>query len=269
MRLTLPNRNRADSVPFIILGVALAFWPVWRWTWSRMTDGSDEPLGLFPLLTLAWLLWQRRESIPGPTPGQIAAASFILAGYTATFHLSYPLIRAGMAVGTLAILFVRAPGTLALSLLLFLSLPIGPSLQFYGGYPLRLLVAETSAQLLQAGGFSVLRDGTALFYAGETILVDAPCSGLKMLWAGLFFAAALAGWRELRAGRTIILMTLTSGILIASNIVRSTLLFFKESHLLKLPDWTHSATGLVVFALAALFILRICLHLERRQIHGC
>jgi hypothetical protein len=73
--------------------------------------------------------------------------------------------------------------------LLLLSLPSVASLEFFLGYPLRVLVGEATAFLLQMQGLDVWREGVCLHFGEKLIWIDAPCSGIKMLWFGLFLAA--------------------------------------------------------------------------------
>lgn len=262
MRVTGSSVSRTVSPLAAVLCVAFAFWPVWVWYWSRVTDGSDEPWGVLALVTVVGTLL--RQPIPRPVSWQITGACLIMIGYFATFHYTLPLIRAAMAMSALALILARAPSPLGMWTLLLLSLPVVPSLQFYLGYPLRTLVAQTSEAVLHMGGLAVLREGTALRWAGETVLVDAPCSGLKMVWAGIYFAATLACCRRLGAVSTFVLLVVTGMVIVAANILRSTLLFFKEAHIIAAPDWTHSAAGLLVFAVAALTIQWLCSRLQRR-----
>jgi exosortase/archaeosortase family protein len=243
-----------------LCGVCLAFWPTGVWYLRRITDGSDEPWGLLALL--AALALALRQKIPAPKPWQIGSISLLLLVNFATYPWAMPLAQAVMATSALALLLARARGAVALWLLLLLSLPVVPTLQFFLGYPMRLLAAKTSAGLLCASGFPVIQEGTALRWAGESVLVDAPCSGLKMVWAAAFLASTLAGWRQLGSIRTLLLLGATSGIVIAANIARSTLLFFKEAQIVHLPDWTHAGIGLAVFALAAMAILALAARLE-------
>ena len=252
--------GRAASTAAFVLCTVFAFWPVWGWYWSRIIDGSDEPWGVLALLTAACLLW--RQPIPAPAPWQVAGALALIIGYLATMHSTLPLIRAALAMTALSLILARAPGPLGVWSLLLLSLPVVPSLQFFLSYPLRMLVATSSAALLHLGGIAVLQEGTALRYAGEIVLVDTPCSGLKMVWAGLFLAATLSCYRRLTWIPTILLLATTGAVVVAANILRSTALFFKESHIIAAPEWTHPAAGLLVFAVAAVGIHQLGFRLQ-------
>ena len=147
-------------------------------------------------------------------------------------------------------------------LLILLSLPVMPSLQFYCGYPLRRLAALAAALLLRMQGLPVVADGAALEWAGRQISVDAPCSGLKMLWTALVLGAAVScqsrwGWRGTAATG---LLALT--VSLAANTWRACALFFVETNP-AMPAWLHEGVGLVCFATAAAAIIAGAKGVER------
>ena len=111
----------------------------------------------------------------------------------------------------------RSPG------LAVLALPLLSSLQFYAGYPLRVITAEASRWLL-APGFSVAREGSSLLIDGRLVIVDAPCSGVQMVWLGYFTACAVALWAR-RGDRGFLARLPVVGLLVlAGNIVRNSVL---------------------------------------------
>jgi exosortase/archaeosortase family protein len=82
--------------------------------------------------------------------------------------------------------------------------------------------------------------------------VDVRCSGIRMLWAGLYvgFAAACAcdaGWLRTSA---VVATAVTAVVL--GNAVRTAALFYLEAGLLPIPtggsDVLHAGAGLIVFA---------------------
>ncbi|MCB1231185.1 MAG: archaeosortase/exosortase family protein [Verrucomicrobiae bacterium] len=236
------------SFAWVAIGVVIAFWPVWRWYVLRLDDGSDEPMGLVALATAGWLLWQRRERL-GVDRGSVHAATAGLFGYLVTFPWLSPLPRALAALGVIALGFRLPKAGPGICLLLALSLPVIATAQFYLGWPLRWMTAVGSEALLKIAGLDDLgREGTVLWWREAPVNVDAPCSGVRMLWTGLFMHALLLvrhrlGWRT-----GLWLTPLVVLLILAANVIRATLLFFKESGALFLPEWTHPGIGLVVFA---------------------
>jgi exosortase/archaeosortase family protein len=222
----------------------------------RTIDGSDEPCGLLALATLLFLSVRNGARLPVDAK-QLIAPAILLGVYVLTFTSLSPLPRAIIAVAAFGVLFLGGRTAAAHWGLLALSLPVIATVQFYAGFPLRIVAAEGSAMALRALEFAVTREGTMLHWRGETIMVDAPCSGVRMLWFGLYLAASLACWSRLGNIRSVLLFGAAVVLVIFANVVRATALFFKEAGVVTLPEWTHAGVGLVVFAAAAGLIVRL------------
>jgi exosortase/archaeosortase family protein len=244
------------------IGFAAAFHSILLWYARRLSDGSDEPLGLAALSVAGMIAWTQRERFISSHRMQSAAILFLLIyGITAWFNFP-PLLRSIPALAAVILWYGiwRLPSVV---ILLVLSLPIMASLQFYLGYPLRLLAAEAAHSLLSLAQINVWRDGVELISNGTAVGVDPPCSGLRMLWASSFLAIAVAGKFRLGWRGTITLGGLALLMAIATNTLRVSLLFFPEAGLIHLPHWTHEATGLLCFALGVL-----CLVLSARKLQS-
>ena len=142
---------------------------------------------------------------------------------------------------------LRRPAA-AIIVLLLLTLPIIASLQFYLGYPLRLMVAHASAQLLSISGWRAQSSGASIVHEGITVLIDAPCAGIGMLWLGSYTAALLSYLNRASARRTLLNGVVAALLVLIANIVRNTLLFFPEAGLVAWPGAAHEAIGLAAFA---------------------
>lgn len=245
---------RIDTAPAALwLGLlAAALAPTWWWMGQRMVDGSDDPLGLVALAALGWLAWRCRHHLrAAPRLPWLAFALAAALLSTATLGVLPPLASA--LLGLLALgggLAAFLPSTVASAPVLglsILSLPLLASLQFYAGYPLRVITAEASRWLL-ATGFVVERTGTALRVDGHLVIVDAPCSGVQMLWLGYFTACVVA----LAAGRAnksfLARLPLASLLVLAGNVLRNAVLVALEAAGTRLPAWTHDGVGLTVLA---------------------
>ena len=247
-------RVNVRAWPAVMLAaMAVATWPVWRWYALRITDGSDEPWGVLALVTVAALASRNGGALPCEERRFVWPAA-LLAVYVATFAFVPPLVRAIVAASAFGALLLRGRGAAGLWGLLALSLPVVPTLQFYLGYPLRLLAAEASAISLRGCGYLVVREGSLLHWAGESVMVDAPCSGIQMLWCGFYLAFGLAAYHRLTFPATVLCAGATLLIVVLANMARATLLFFKEAHIVAAPEWTHAGAGLVMFATAAWLI---------------
>ena len=236
------------------IGFALALYPMLLWYVRRMSDGSDEPLGLVALAAAGFFAWNGRERL---SAGQVSrnVAIACLAIYGALVWLEFPpLLRSLPALAAIACWFGlwRLPAVVAL---LLLSLPMMASLQFYLGYPLRLFTAETATVLLNLLNVGVIREGAQLIHDGTAVGVDPPCSGVRMLWASVFLAAAVAGKLALSWRGTIELGLVAFLLAIFANAIRASLLFFPEAKLVSLPRWTHEAIGNVCFAAGVILLI--------------
>ncbi len=237
-----------------LAAVLIALWPVWSWSVSRFLDGSDEPWGVAAIAALGALLWRERESF-AEEPRAIwllaAASSTCAAIVTATWVP--PLMRgvlASLAV-TAALMAVRRDRypMLPYLILALLSLPVLSSLQFYLGYPLRVITAEASAVLLSAAGYAAVRSGSALTVNGALVIVDAPCSGIHMAWAAYFTACVVGAWLRIVSLAFLLRLSRVSAIVIGMNVLRNTVLVALESRPAGLGDFWHEFTGVIAFTM--------------------
>jgi exosortase/archaeosortase family protein len=258
--------DRTPAAGWLALQFA-ALMPTWAWMVQRMRDGSDDPLGLVALVALAALAWQcRRELRASPRLGWLALAGVgtvlaTLLRFGLGFVPALPPLAAGLvavlalACGLLAFL-PRRVAALPVAGLAVLALPLLSSLQFYAGYPLRVVTAEASRWLL-APAFSVAREGTSLMIDGRLVIVDAPCSGVQMVWLGYFTACAVALWAR-RSDRAFLRRLPMVGLLVlGGNIVRNSVLIAFEGVGHALAPWAHNTLGLVVLAVVCGGIARL------------
>lgn len=249
----------------------LAFWDVWRWYVSRAMYSWDQPWGLLAFVAPFVFLLASRKPLPREERSLVLPA-VLIGVYVATYSVFPPLGRAIVAFTALAVTasslrFGKSfhPGLFGL---FYLSLPALPTLQFFGGYPLRVVVAELTAPILRIGGFAVVTEGTCLNWAGQLIWIDAPCSGIKMLWVGMFLTFVLLCLYELPFLKSALLVLLAFGVIIGANVFRAVALFYLEAGVLKMPSWGHDYAGVIAFVLEAAGIVSILFMLQRRIVCG-
>lgn len=230
---------------------AAALWPHWRWAALRLSDGSDDPLGLAAVAALAVWVWRMEPRLLGTprAPWALAAAGLTVAA-TATWFVLPPLIAALFAVlalvaGLRAVMPADEPW-LPVAGLAVLALPVVSSLQFYAGYPLRVVTAELSTWILQAAGFVAERSGTAMVVQGRLVIVDAPCSGVQMVWMAYFCACAVALFTGLRDRVLLTRLPAVGVLVLAGNVVRNSVLVALEAQHAAVGEAVHQGVGLVV-----------------------
>ncbi|MGA1869597.1 MAG: archaeosortase/exosortase family protein [bacterium] len=239
----------------------VALWPLWGWYVMRMADSSDEPWGLLALITALIFLFHNKNHRIKPEKPHLTLPAILMVVYAALFHLSPPLLRAIIGVTSIACMISACqfgtPIHWGVWGLFLMSLPIISSLQFYCGFPLRVIVGDIAALLLQLAGLPVVRDGTILNWCGNLIRIDAPCSGVRMLWAGFYLTFTLACFFKLTSAKTLTVALFTLSVIIFGNVLRATALFYIEAGIVSVPSWTHTLCGLIIFVLACFIILFI------------
>ncbi len=241
--------------------LAAALWPTAWWMGQRMLDGSDEPLGLLALAALGVVLWRCRGRLRAAP--RLAWLALALAGAVASSALLWqgpPLLSSLLgllALGAgLAAFLPSAVATAPVLGLSLLSLPLLASLQFYAGYPLRVVTAEASRWLL-AAAFHAQRSGASLLVDGQLVIVDAPCSGVQMLWLGYFTACVVALHSGQRDAGFLARLPAVSLLVLAGNVLRNTLLVALEASGHHPAGWAHETVGLVVLAAVCAAIARV------------
>ncbi|MEO8152475.1 MAG: exosortase Q [Rhizobacter sp.] len=230
---------------------AAALWPHWRWAAARMADGSDDPLGLAALAVLLLVVCKLEPLLrAAPKPGWwLAAMGATAAATLASFSLP-PLIGALLAALAMAAgLRAFMPSGLAvlpMTGLAVLALPVVSSLQFYAGYPLRVVTAQFSTWLLQLMGMAAERSGTAMQVQGHLVIVDAPCSGVQMVWMAYFCACTVAAFSGLRDRQLLARLPWVGLLVLVGNVLRNSVLVALEAQSSPVSDAVHQGVGLVV-----------------------
>jgi exosortase/archaeosortase family protein len=256
----LEHWRAVRPVVALLGGLLLALWPHWIYMARRMVDGSDEPWGILALATVLVLVARDRAGLSVPTRSALVASAALAVVAAAATLVLPDLAAAAVAMLALALFLVRAmPGRPATPLvaLLLLALPVVASLQFYLGFPLRVFTAHAATLVLALAGVDASAAGAAILHRGTTVLVDAPCAGIGMLWIGGYTAALLSYLARADGARTATNAVAAALLVLAANVARNATLFFPEAGLVQWPAWSHEAVGLAALALAIVPIVLI------------
>jgi len=238
----------------------LALWPHGVYLAGRAFDGSDDPLGLLALLAVAALVvWQRRRLRLTPRFSWLASSMALALLANGLWWLGAPALLASLcaAASLASALLAWWPADraqLPLAGLVVLALPWVASLQFYLGWPLRVLTAQLSAWGLQLAGWDASRSGASMVVNGQLVIVDAPCSGVQMAWLAYFCACAAAAFTGCSDHRFLRRAPLVGAIVLAGNVVRNSVLVALESRPQSLDAAWHEAIGLTVLALVCMAV---------------
>jgi exosortase/archaeosortase family protein len=232
----------------------LALWPHGVYLVQRALDGSDDPLGLIALLAAAGLVASQRQRLRlTPHLGWLVAAIGLAliangAWWAGAPSLLTALLAALSLAGALMAWWPRERARAPLLGLVVLALPWLATLQFYLGWPLRVLTAQLSAWGLQLAGFAAERSGASMLVNGQLVIVDAPCSGVQMAWFA-YFTACICGAAVAADDRAFVRRVPLIGVIVLlGNVVRNSVLVALESRPLGLlPVW-HETIGLAALA---------------------
>lgn len=185
--------------------------------------------------------------------------SVFLAGYVLGMCFLPKLICAALAMcafgSLLSGLFLGRIFHLGVVGGLIISLPVMASLQYYFGYPLRYITTWTSAGLLKVNGFAITQQGNALSWNNQLMMVDAPCSGIQMLWSSGILLFITSIYLDLKNNNIVLAGFFTISFLLFANGMRTASLFYIESGIVDVPGWFHDGIGLVVFFMICSFVL--------------
>lgn len=244
-----------------------ACWPVWPWYAARVRDGSDEPWCVLAVVAAFALILRGGERTTRQVTS-FALPAALLVTYAAAAVWLPPIFGAALAflaVGS-SLLYWRRGTFFDAGVwgLLVLGTPLMASVQFYLGYPLRVLVGRLAAPFIHLSGFTVTVEGTLLNWGGRLVEIDAPCSGIRMLWAGMFLTCVLAAAYRLPPRTTLVYGAAAAAVVVLANVMRAAALFYIEADIVTFPSWAHTAVGLVVFAGMAFWGLRAAGRLRER-----
>lgn len=252
----------------ILLLQFAAFWAVWRWYVERLLDSSGESWSLLALAAAALICRLKRKQSETRSRNLVLPTIFVLF-YALSFAFLPPLARAIIAITALAFtlsrLFFGQFLHLGIYALLLLALPLVASLNFFLGFPLRVVIGEATAWLLRLNGFAVWREGVCLHFGEKLIWIDAPCSGIRMLWFGMFLTAIVVSFLGLSFWRSIVAFAASFLMILLGNVFRAAALFYVEAEIVRAPVWTHEAIGVFAFVLAAAAIVSIA-HLLQKDL---
>ncbi|MBM3290922.1 MAG: exosortase/archaeosortase family protein, partial [Candidatus Hydrogenedentes bacterium] len=252
-----PHPRHAAQTAIGIAWVAGSFVAVWAAipeVADRWFKAWGSPIGAWMFLFAAGA-WLYLQLAPGrgairiaPAAGWTLAATVMAAAYVVTWGTAPQLVRCQLAAAVVGCTMLAAlgpkerRGAWGILLLMLLCVHVATSLDFFIGFPLRLVSSELAAAML---GPSVWASGTALSDGSAMYFVDAPCSGVKMLSASLGLGAGLAVLYRLRPMRTIALVPVAFALAIVGNAHRAATLFITHA---SPDDPVHGFIGVIVFA---------------------
>lgn len=240
-------------IPAIALLVAAI--PTIRWYVPRLQDGGGELACLVPMGAALWFAIRDRKTLVRTSRGAWTGSVLLLI-QAATFPFLPAMIRALLMLAALAAVtgLWRKPG---ITCLCVLGLPWMASLDFFLGYPLRLLTSVNATFFLQAVGTDVTRSGVQLLHEGRVIGVDPACSGMNLLWNTALLTGWLAAAFSLRWRSLFPLGSAALALALAGNSLRAAILFFPEAGIVEMPHILHAGIGIIIAGGCFLVLMKL------------
>lgn len=253
---------RDTKLLLIIFGLLIITWPTVVWYQARMLDGSDNNWGLMALLVAIVVSVKKKKKIHSTHYLKInlGLINLMLLVYIVSIVFSfYTLIQ--MMIVTILLSSVlsqwgnRSRINFGIVGLMLLSLPLFASLDFYLGYPLRYFIGLLSSYLLNLHGLGIRLEGVSMLFDDKVILIDGPCSGIKMMWTGSFLTFSFIAYFDLNLKYSIKLSLISFAATLTANVFRICALFYVESDILGSLKWMHETVGIVCYSMAVAVIL--------------
>ena len=147
--------------------------------------------------------------------------------------------------------------------LFILSLPLISTMQFYMGFPLRVISGSLAIPLLNFSGIETTLDGVTLICNGVEVVIDAPCSGVRMGWTASFLCYFITSVSSFSWGKTLLLSLCTWTTVLCGNALRVVALVHIELSSISFPAWWHEAIGLSTFVIMVVIILITALFINK------
>jgi exosortase len=244
---------------------------------------------VFPIV-LFLVFWKKKELSRVPIKGSwigfpvlLLAIVLYWAGYIAGLqYVGYLSIMTFIAGFVLWFLGTRFFGTVFfIWAFLMFAWPF-VFLDQYIAFPLRLLMSEASARVLNAIHVPTIREGTAILSApdirtalqkGARFSVDVadPCSGIRSLFALTMISALYGIFSFRKSWQILVLFLIAFPFAIFGNLCRILMLTFGTIGFgsrfaigtLEEPSWFHEGAGFIVYIAALLGVLSVGIFIGR------
>ena len=218
-----------------------------------------------------YLIWQKREKLSKESAKK-SWWGFFLIILSVLVHIAgtvlYIFSLSGFSIflfifGVTLFLFGKNITGLILFPLIYLILmfPLPMAVIESISFPMKMLVAKSSVEVVSLMGIPIVREGFYITIPTGSLLVGNPCSGLRSLIAFLALGAIFSYLSNISIIKKYLLFFLSVPIAILSNVIRTSLLIL-ISHFWGLSaaapeSFWHGASGVFVFILgvAALFYI--------------
>ncbi|MCK5799973.1 MAG: archaeosortase/exosortase family protein [Deltaproteobacteria bacterium] len=265
---------RRDRVLHASVLLQVAFFALWAsqyhqalvWITTSWQDATYDSWGFLPLIFAAGLALRGLPTprrYPRPRLLGVALTLNILDVTLAPLGInSLSALLALLAFFAIAATFWKIHRPATMIFLLLGALPLVFWADVLAGHRLQALATRAAGAALHVYGLDLRVEGTVLFWGHEGFAVDAACSGIHMLFAGLLLGALIQP-----LGRTrLVFWPILALALFVANVGRVTALTLHQIATHHAPSHAiHEAIGLVTFVLCVAPVFLWTLRRHRRR----
>jgi exosortase len=223
-----PRRSDWRAIAAAAIGVLLLllFWSTFRWLWWSWRTNEYYSHGPLVPLVAGYLAWRRRPTgTPAPPSNWgLLGLGTGLGGYLVATVLRAPFVSALAFIVVLGGLVGFLLGDEALRRWLFplaylgfaVPLPFVDAVTVY----MQSLTAQAATALVRVMGVPAVSEGGRITLTSCSLVVGAPCSGMRSLVALLAVAAVLAYILRGSWSRRGTLFVLAAPLAVAANVIR-------------------------------------------------
>ena len=275
--LTVGGRRLSMPLICLLLGAVILAVPtllfVAQESWST-EQGAHGPIVMSTGAWLFWRLWPDARAVARrPSLGRVwillavALPLYLFARVTQVVELEGYLMYATLIIALYSIVGAEALKRLWFPLLyLAFMFPPPESLVAAATTPMKLELSRAAVALLDAFGYPIGSRGVMIYIGQYELLVAAACSGLNSIISlsaiSLFYIYVRhqADWRY-----AALLALLVVPVALAANFVRVVVLILLTYHAgeAAAQGFLHNSAGIVLFAVALLFIFALDEALQR------
>ena len=265
-------RTHLLFIPILLIGFVACYHDVLAWMYNRyISPESYYSHGFIIPFVSGYLIWQKREKLIKESAKK-SWWGFFLIILSVLVHIAgtvlYVFSLSGFSIflfifgATLFLFGKNITGLIFFPLIyLILMFPLPMALIESISFPMKMLVAKSSVEVVSLLGIPIVREGFHITIPAGSLLVGNPCSGLRSLIAFLALGAIFSYLSNISIIKKYLLFFLSIPVAILSNVIRTSLLIL-ISHFWGLSaaapeSFWHGASGVFVFILgvAALFYI--------------
>lgn len=264
----------------VLVCLGAVYWQIFAVLFEQWSKDPNYSHGFFVPVIAGWFAYRQwgtiRRTVVAPSLTGIAvmigAMVLLVLGFLSTEYLTMRASFVAMLAGLILYLFGRSAfREMRLPVLyLLLMIPLPYILYDAAAFPLKLIVANASVNVLKLLGFSVVREGNIILFPTLILEVADACSGLRSLMT-LVTLAVTCSFLMLRTPLMRVLLVVASvPIAVVTNMLRVIVTgILAETISPELAEGVfHEMAGLGVFIMALLLTGVLTLVLRRLEVRN-